>query len=62
MKPYIIHTIKKIHEWKKWSQIYTKSVNLSTSTKINTPLFADDQAIVADSDDNLQTGVFTLQT
>jgi hypothetical protein len=31
---------------------------LSTTTKINTFLFADDQVIMADSDDNLQWRVF----
>jgi hypothetical protein len=30
-------------------------------TKTNTPLYADDQDTIADSDDNLQKGVFTLQ-
>jgi len=29
--------------------------------KINTLRFADDQALIADSEDNLQRGVFTLQ-
>jgi hypothetical protein len=42
----------------KWNQIYTKGVTLSTSTKINTLLFTNDQVITADSDDNLQTEVF----
>jgi hypothetical protein len=36
--------------------IYTKRITLSTSTKINTLLFADDQLIMADSEDNLQRG------
>jgi hypothetical protein len=30
-------------------------------TKTNTPLYADDQDIIADSDDNLQKGVLILQ-
>jgi hypothetical protein len=38
----------------KWNQIYTRGITLSTGTKINTPLFADDQGIIADSEDNLQ--------
>jgi hypothetical protein len=29
--------------------------------KTNTPRFADNQAVIADSEDNLQRGVFTLQ-
>ena len=46
----------------KWNQIYTKDITLSTNEKkINTLLFADDRVIVADSEDNLQRGVFTLQ-
>jgi hypothetical protein len=44
----------------KWSQTYTKGITLSTSTKIRTTLFADDQLIIADSEDNLQRGLFTL--
>jgi hypothetical protein len=35
-----------------------KGITVSTSTKINT---LDDQAITADSIDNLQRGVLTLQ-
>ena len=38
----------------KWSYIYTKGITLSTSTKINTLHFADDQVVIADSEDNLQ--------
>ena len=44
----------------KYNQIYTKGIASSTSTKINIPFFADDQVIIADSEDNLQGGVFTL--
>jgi hypothetical protein len=33
----------------KWKHIYTKGITLSTSIKINTLPFADDQAILADS-------------
>jgi hypothetical protein len=45
----------------KLNQIYTNGTTLSTSTKINTLLFADDKVIMADSEDNLQRGVYTLQ-
>jgi hypothetical protein len=45
----------------KWNQIYTKGIAFSTTTKINTLLFADDQVIIADLEDNLQRGVFTVQ-
>jgi len=38
----------------KWSYIYTKDIALSTSTKINTLHFVDDQVVIADSEDNLQ--------
>jgi hypothetical protein len=44
-----------------WNQIYTKGITLPASTKIQTQHFADDQVIIADSEDNLQRGVFTLQ-
>jgi hypothetical protein len=45
----------------KWNQVYRKGITLSTSVKINTLFFADDQIIRADSQDNLYSGVFTLQ-
>jgi hypothetical protein len=38
----------------KWNQIYTRDINFSTSTKVSTPLFADDQVIIADSEDKIQ--------
>jgi hypothetical protein len=38
----------------KWNHIYTKGISLSTSTKINILLFADDQVVIADSEGNLQ--------
>jgi hypothetical protein len=44
----------------KWNHIYTKGITLSTSTKINTLPFADDQVILADSGDDLERGVLTL--
>jgi hypothetical protein len=34
----------------KWKQIYTKGITLTTNTKI---LYADDQVIIAASEDNL---------
>ena len=56
-------TTKRLIEVIKWNQIYTRGISLSTTTKMNTFLFADDQVIMADSDDNLQWRVFrsTLQ-
>jgi hypothetical protein len=45
----------------KWNQTDTKGTTLSTSTKINILHFAEDQVIIADSDNNLQRGVFMLQ-
>jgi len=44
----------------KFNQIYIKGITLSTSTKLNAPLFTGEQVIIADSEDNLQRGVFTL--
>jgi hypothetical protein len=46
----------------KLNQIYIKGITLSTSTKLNTPLFTDKPAITPDSEDNLQRGIFTLQS
>jgi hypothetical protein len=45
---------------KDWNQIYTKGINIQNNAKLNTILFADDQVIIANSEDNLQRGVFTL--
>jgi hypothetical protein len=45
----------------KWYQIYAKGINLSTGTKIHTLLFACNEVIIADSEDNLHRKVFTLQ-
>jgi hypothetical protein len=39
-----------------------KGITLSTSTINNTPIFADDQIISVDSEDNVQRGVSTLKT
>jgi hypothetical protein len=41
--------------------IDTKRITLLTSTKINTLLIADDQVIMANSENNLRRGVFILQ-
>jgi hypothetical protein len=46
----------------KWSQTYTKRSTLSTRTKIKTTIFAEDQLIVADTEDNLQRELFMLTT
>jgi hypothetical protein len=45
----------------KLNHIYKNGTTLSISTKINILLFADDQATIADSEDNLKRGAFTLQ-
>jgi len=45
----------------KWNQIYIKGLLPSSTTKINTFLFADKQVVIDDSDSNLQKEVFTLQ-
>jgi hypothetical protein len=46
----------------KWNHVYIKGVTLSTSTKINTHLFMNDQVITADSEDNLQTEFLHCKT
>jgi hypothetical protein len=43
------------------NQIYIKGIILSTAKKISTLRFAEGQVIIADSEDSLQRGVFTLQ-
>jgi hypothetical protein len=45
----------------KWNYICTKGITVSTIAKIKTLLFAGNQVIIADSEDNLWRGVFTLQ-
>jgi len=45
----------------KWNQIYTKDITFSPSKEINLCFFADGQVIIADSEDKLQRGIFTLQ-
>jgi hypothetical protein len=44
----------------KRNQIYTEGIILSTTAKTNTLLFADDQVITVDSEDNLQGRVFYI--
>jgi hypothetical protein len=46
----------------KWNHIYIKGTTLSISIIINVVVFADDRVLIVDSEDNWQTGVFTLQT
>jgi hypothetical protein len=36
-----------------WNKIYTKGITLPVSTKIKTQLFADEQVVIDDSEDNL---------
>ena len=45
----------------KWKRICTKDITFSPSKGIKTLLFADDQVIIADSEDKLRRGIFTLQ-
>ena len=40
---------------------YTKAITLSIKTEINPLRIADDQVIIAKSEDNLQRGIFTLR-
>lgn len=40
---------------------YTKVITLSISTEIKTLRFADDQVIIAITEDNLRRGIFTLE-
>jgi hypothetical protein len=42
----------------KWNQIYTESIIVSTTAKINTLRFADDQVMTIDSEDSLQGRVY----
>ena len=45
----------------KCKQIYKNGITLLASKKINSLLFAEDQVIAADSKENSQSEVFTLQ-
>jgi len=45
----------------KWNKIYAKGITLSTGTNINALFFADGEVGTADSEENLQREVFTLQ-
>jgi hypothetical protein len=48
----------------KWNVIYTKGItHYSTNQcECNNPRFVDDQVIIADSEDNLRRGVFSLRS
>ncbi|XP_067138864.1 uncharacterized protein [Centruroides vittatus] len=43
-----------------WQGEYTLGIQLPNNIKFNTMLFADDQVVFANSEDNLQKGLFTL--
>ncbi|KAJ4450970.1 hypothetical protein ANN_02405 [Periplaneta americana] len=43
-----------------WCEEYKLGIQISSSIRLNTILFADDQVLVANSEDNLQMGVFKL--
>jgi hypothetical protein len=45
---YINETIKQ------WNEKYTTGIKISNYTKLNTILFADDQVVIANSEDTLQ--------
>jgi hypothetical protein len=42
------------------SSCYTTGIKISNDTKLNTILFADDQVVIANSEDNLQRGLHSL--
>ena len=44
-----------------WNKKYPLGITISGNTKLNTLLFADDQIIISNSEDNLQKAVFALQ-
>jgi hypothetical protein len=39
---------------KQWNEKYSTGIKMSNDTKLNTILFADDQVVIANSEDNLQ--------
>jgi hypothetical protein len=45
---------------KQWNEKYTTGIKISNDTKLNTILFADDQFVIANSEDNLQRGLHAL--
>jgi hypothetical protein len=45
---------------KQWNEKYITGIKMSNDTKLNTILFADDQVVIANSDDNLQRGLHAL--
>lgn len=44
----------------KWNQIYTSGIKITSALTLNTLLYADDQVIISNSEDNLQRGLYTL--
>jgi hypothetical protein len=40
-----------------WNKIYNKGIRIQNNTKLDTLLYADDQIIISNSEDNLQRGV-----
>jgi hypothetical protein len=45
---------------KQYNEKYTTGIKMSNDTKLNTILFADDQVVIANSEDNLQRGLHAL--
>jgi hypothetical protein len=45
---------------KRWNEKYTTGIKISNDTKLNTILFADDQVVITNSEDNLQRGLRAL--
>jgi hypothetical protein len=46
--------------FKQWNEKYTTGIKISNDTKLNTILFAEDQVVIANSEDNLQRGLHAL--
>jgi hypothetical protein len=43
-----------------WNQTYSNGSEINDDTVLSTPLFANDQVILSDSEDDLQTALYTL--
>jgi hypothetical protein len=43
-----------------WNKIYNEEIIIQNNTKLNTLLYANDQIIISNSEDNLQRGVHML--
>jgi phosphate-selective porin len=43
-----------------WNKVYNEGIRIQNNTKLNTLLYADDQIIISNSEDNLQRGVHML--